>query len=268
MGNRWDPAQYAKFADHRSRPFHDLLARVAAEEPRLVVDLGCGNGPLTLSLAQRWPQARIVGVDHSPQMLAAAKELDSSGRVEWVECDVAQWNPRALGAVPDAIVTNAALQWVPGHLELIRGWVRSLAPGGWFAMQVPDNFDSPSHVLMRETAAAHPAAERLMPVLTRVGVAPPEVYVELLGSEGLEVDGWQTTYLHVLDPGGEQSNPVVEWMRGTGLRPVLDTLAEEAERDAFLTDYDARVRAAYPRTPVGVILPFRRTFAVGHRRDV
>ncbi len=267
MGNSWDPAQYAKFADHRARPFHDLLARVAAADPRLVVDLGCGNGPLTLSLAERWPDARVVGVDHSPQMLAAARDLDTENRVEWAEADVAQWDPASLGEAPDIIVTNATLQWVPGHLDLLPVWARALAPSGWFAMQVPDNFDLASHVLMREVAAEHPAAERLLPVLSRVSAGKPATYVELLGSQGLDVDAWETTYQHILDPLGQQESPVLEWVRGTGLRPVLDTLTDEAERDAFLSDYDVRLRAAYPRSSVGVIFPFRRTFVVAHRGD-
>ncbi len=268
MSTQWDPTQYAKFSDHRSRPFGDLLSRVGAQAPRLVVDLGCGNGPLTLGLAERWPQARIVGVDHSPQMLDAARALDSAGRVEWVESDVAQWDVASLGEAPDVIVTNATLQWVPGHLDLVRGWVSALAPGGWFAMQVPGNNDAPSHALMRETAAQHPAAERLAPALARLAVHDPARYVIELGALGCEVDGWETTYQHVLDPAGEQENPVLEWVRGTGLRPVLEVLTDEAERDAFLTDYDARLRAAYPRTPVGVILAFRRVFAVAHRVTV
>ena len=267
MSTRWDSTQYAKFSDHRARPFRDLMARVGAESPSLVVDLGCGNGPLTLSLAERWPSARVVGVDHSPQMLAAARELDVEGRVEWVEADLAQWDPASLGEAPDVIVTNATLQWVPGHLDLIRDWAMALAPGGWFAMQVPDNFDFPSHALMRQAAARHPAADRLRPVLSRVGVAKPATYVELLAGSGLEVDGWETTYQHILDPQATQQNPVLEWVRGTGLRPVLDTLTDPGERDTFLAGYDARLRAAYPRTSVGVIFPFRRIFVVAHRRD-
>ena len=266
MSTTWDPQQYAKFSDHRSRPFGDLMARVGAGEPRLVVDLGCGNGPLTLSLAERWPQARIVGVDHSPQMLQAARSLDAQGRVEWVESDVAQWDPSSLGAAPDVIVTNATLQWVPDHLSLLTRWSAALAPGGWLAMQVPGNIDAPSHALMRAVAQDHPEADRLRPALQRLVVEPPASYVELLGRAGLEVDGWETTYQHVLDPEAQQANPVLEWVCGTGLRPVLDTLTDEAQRTAFLTDYDARLRAAYPRTSIGVIFPFRRIFAVGHRR--
>ncbi|MGO4341149.1 methyltransferase domain-containing protein [Pedococcus sp. 2YAF34] len=265
MNTTWDPTQYAKFADHRGRPFVDLLARVGAKEPALVVDLGCGNGPLTLGLADRWPGARVVGVDHSPQMLAAARSLDTAGRVEWVESDLADWDPASLGQAPDVIVTNATLQWVPGHLELVRHWVEGLAPNGWFAMQVPGNHDAPSHALMRATAADHPAADRLAPALQRLAVLDPADYVEALGALGLEVDGWETTYLHVLDPLAQQDNPALEWVRGTGLRPVLEVLTDDAERAAFLADYDARLRAAYPRTAIGVVFPFRRVFAVAHR---
>ncbi len=232
-----------------------------------MVDLGCGNGPLTLSLAQRWPQARIVGVDHSPQMLDAARSLDSADRVEWVEADVAQWDPASLGAAPDVMVTNATLQWVPDHVSVLTRWAGALAPGGWLAMQVPGNIDAPSHALMREVAEHHPEAARLRPALQRLAVEGPATYVELLGSAGLEVDGWETTYQHILDPQAQQESPVLEWVRGTGLRPVLETLEDETQRDAFLADYDARLRAAYPRTPIGVIFPFRRIFVVAHRQE-
>ncbi len=268
MSNRWDPAQYARFADHRSRPFVDLLARVGAERPGLVVDLGCGNGPLTLTLADRWPQARIVGVDSSPQMLASARGLDAEGRVEWVEADLSEWDIASLGEAPDVIVTNATLQWVPGHRQLLGGWVAALGSGGWFAMQVPSNFEAPSHRLMREAAEAHPAAERLRPGLARVGVAEPADYVEGLSSLGCDVDAWETTYQHILDPEGRQASPVLEWVRGTGLRPVLDALTDEGERTAFLDDYDARLQTAYPRTSFGVIFPFRRVFAVAHKKEI
>lgn len=265
MSVTWDPQRYAAFADERSRPFADLLGRVGAQEPAVVVDLGCGNGPLTMSLARRWPRARLVGVDHSPDMLRAARELDADGRVEWVEQDVGAWDPQSLGAAPDVIVTNATLQWVPGHRELLSRWSAALAPGGWLAMQVPGNLEAPSHALMREVARRHPAADRLGPALQRLAVASPAEYVEWLGGSGLEVDVWETTYQHVLDPEGAQANPVLEWVSGTGLRPVLQALTDPEERAAFLEEYDAALRAEYPRTGVGVVFPFRRIFAVGHR---
>src|SRR5580765_528772 len=261
----WDPTQYARFADHRNRPFFELLGRVGATAPRLVVDLGCGNGPLTLALAERWPQARVVGVDNALSMLAAARELDAEGRVEWVEADLATWEVGSLGAAPDVIVSNAALQWVPGHLPLIEGWVAGLADDGWFALQVPGNFGAPSHRLMREIAREQERSVELEGALKRAGSAEPATYLQFLARAGCEVDAWETTYEQVLDPEGEQDNPVLEWVSGTGLRPVLDLLTEPAERAAFLEPYAAALLSAYPRTAVGVILSFRRVFAVGHK---
>lgn len=264
----WDPRQYALFASHRGRPFTDLLARVGAAAPEVVVDLGCGDGPLTLGLAQRWPDARIIGVDSSPEMLAAARAHDAGGRVEWVEAAAEEWSPADVGAPVDVLVTNATLQWVPGHLDLLPGWVEQLAPGGWFAMQVPNNFGAPSHALMRDVAARQPRAGELLPRLERsLGVAAPLDYLAALESSGLESDVWVTEYQHVLDPLGSQRSPVLEWVRGTGLRPVLDVLTGEAERAAFLDAYTAALDTAYPRRPWGVVLGFSRIFAVGHRTD-
>lgn len=263
----WNPEQYALFASHRGRPFADLLARVDAARPRVVVDVGCGDGPLTLSLARRWPGARVVGLDSSPEMLDAARALDTDGRVEWVEARAEDWDPASLGAPVDVLVTNAALQWVPGHLDLLPRWVDALADDGWFAMQVPSNFDAPSHALMREVAARHLRADDLLPVLRRAAaVATPAEYLGALASLGLEADVWRTTYEHVLDPDGRQRSPVLAWVRATGLRPVLDVLTDDAERAAFLDDYAALLDDAYPRRPWGVVLGFSRTFAVGHRR--
>lgn len=267
MDATWDPEQYARFGDERGRPFRDLLARVGAVSPRTVVDLGCGDGPLTLSLAQRWPTARVIGLDASPEMLAAARARDPAGSVTWVEADVRTWDPRSLEVAPDVVVTNATLQWVPAHRELIARVVAALAPGGWFAMQVPDNADAPSHSLMREVASRQERAAELLPATSRLQVESPDAYLHLLSDLGCEVDVWSTTYLHVLDPEGHLADPVLEWVRGTGLRPVLAALRDGSERDRFLAEYSAGLRAAYPRTPVGVVLPFRRTFAVARRRS-
>jgi trans-aconitate 2-methyltransferase len=262
----WDPHQYALFGTHRGRPFADLLARVDAPAPRLVVDLGCGDGPLTLGLADRWPDARVVGVDSSPQMLAAARALDTDGRVEWVEACAEDWEPADLGSPVDVLVTNAALQWVPTHRALLSRWVDALAPGGWFAMQVPANFDAPSHRLMREAAARHTRAADLLPALERAAaVASPAEYLGDLAALGLDADVWRTSYLHVLDPSGAQRSPVLEWVTGTGLRPVLALLTDDAERAAFLDDYVTALDRAYPRQPWGVVLEFSRIFAVGRR---
>jgi trans-aconitate 2-methyltransferase len=262
----WDPRQYALFGSHRGRPFADLLSRVAAPAPAVVVDLGCGDGPLTLSLTERWPDARVVGVDSSAAMLDAARNNDKHGRVDWVEAAAEAWDPASVGAPIDVLVSNAALQWVPGHVDLFPRWFAALAPDGWFAMQVPNNFDAPSHALMREVAARQPRAAELAPVLTRgANIATPRAYLRALAVLGLEPDVWETTYEHVLDPDGEQRSPVLEWVRGTGLRPVLDVLTGEDERRAFLDEYTAALDDAYPRAPYGVVLGFRRIFAVGHK---
>ncbi|GAB3068122.1 trans-aconitate 2-methyltransferase [Intrasporangium mesophilum] len=258
----WDPRQYALFAGHRGRPFADLLSRIDAPSPRVVVDLGCGPGDLTIGLGRRWPDARVIGVDPSPEMLAKARAVDTDGRVEWVEAAAEDWDPATLGAPIDVFVTNATLQWVPTHLRLIPTWVAALAPGGTFAMQVPANFDAPSHRLMREVAARHPRADDLRPGLDRaVAVALPETYAALLLDLTPDVDVWQTTYQHVL-ASDTARHPVLEWVRGTGLRPVLGVLTDEQEREAFLDDYERELETAYPRRPFGVLFGFTRTFAV------
>ncbi|MDQ2797887.1 MAG: methyltransferase domain-containing protein [Actinomycetota bacterium] len=265
----WDPRQYGLFGSHRGRPFADLLARVGAADPAvpaLVVDLGCGDGPLTLGLTTRWPGARVVGIDSSPEMLAAARGHDGKNRVEWLQDRAQDWDPGSIGAPIDVLVTNATLQWVPGHLDLMSTWLDAVAPGGWFAMQVPTNFDAPSHALMRVVAARHTRSVDLLPRLMRAAdVADPGTYLRTLATAGLEPDVWETTYQHVLDPAAAQRSPVLEWVRGTGLRPVLDVLTDPDERQAFLDDYVAELDRAYPREAYGVVLGFSRLFAVGHK---
>lgn len=259
----WDATAYEQFAAHRARPVEDLLARVGARDPALVVDLGCGTGASTRPLAARWPRARVVGVDSSPQMLERARRSDPDGRIEWVEADITTW--RTPGR-PDVVVTNAVLHWVPGHLDLLRGWVENLAPGGWFALQVPGNADAPNHTLLRDLVERLPDGPELSELLLRKdGAADPVGYAAALHAAGCAVDAWETTYLHLLDPAGELDNPVLEWMRGTGLRPVLGRLDPAREAD-LLDRYAAALAAAYPRSAMGVALPFRRIFAVGHRR--
>lgn len=254
----WDPSLYLRHADERARPFHDLMARVGAEDPERVVDLGCGPGGLTRLLADRWPAAYVLGIDSSPEMVQRAQVYAIAGRCEFVRADIMEWR---LDEPVDVVVSNATLQWVPDHLERLAGWVAALRPGGWLAVQVPANFDAPSHVLMREVAASRRWQSVLAEVLRHGNaVETPATYLDLLADAGCIVDAWQTTYLHVLS--GQDA--VLDWVRGTGLRPVLDALSAE-EADEFVTVYAPRLREAYPRTDHGTVFPFTRTFVVAQR---
>jgi trans-aconitate 2-methyltransferase len=253
MPHTWSPEQYLRFGDERARPFLDLTARIAADSPHRVVDLGAGPGTLTRLLAARWPGAEVLAVDSSPAM------IERAGAVPGVAAqlgDLRTWSPP--GPV-DVLVSNAALQWVDGHLDLLPQLVGHLAPGGWFAMQVPGNFEEPSHRIRRELAAEEPFAAHVE------GIASPAshdaaTYLRALQDAGLEVDAWETTYLHVL----QGPDPVFEWVAGTGARPTLQALPE-ALRPRFEEEFRARLRAAYPDRGRGVVLPFRRIFAVGRR---
>lgn len=251
---RWDPLQYGRYAGERGRPFFELTARIHAEAPGAVVDLGCGAGDLTVSLAERWPQARIRGFDSSPEMIAQAP------RDTGVEFAVADARDFAATGV-DVLISNAMLQWVPGHDELITRWAAELNPGGWLAFQVPDNFGAPSHRLMRELAGSPAWRARLDGVLRHEdAVASPGEYLDLLSQAGLAVDAWQTEYQHVL----EGEDPVLEWVRGTGLRPVLAALSAEEARE-FEAAYAAQLRQAYPRRAFGTVFAFARTFVVARQ---
>ena len=251
----WEPDQYLTFADERGRPFVDLVARIGAAAPTSVVDLGCGAGNLTMLLTQRWPDASIVGIDSSAEMVAAAPD---SGEVEFVVGDIRDWRVRPGATVQgiDVLVSNAALQWVPGHLDLLGGLVETVAPGGWFAFQVPGNVGEPSHTIRRELATEAPYTAHT------AGVAAPEshdaaTYLRVLTDLGCEVDAWETTYLHVL----EGPDAVFEWVSGTGARPTLQALPAELRPD-FEEEFKRRLREAYPERDGRVVLPFRRVFVV------
>jgi trans-aconitate 2-methyltransferase len=250
----WDPALYLRFDDHRSRPFHDLLARVGAVDPRRVVDLGCGPGHLTALLGTRWPGAEVVALDSSAEMVAAARERGITAE----QADVVDWVPQP---DTDVVVTNAVLQWVPSHRQLLPRWIEALPSGAWFALQVPGNLGAPSHALLRELAAQEPWRGRI-DLRGELAVAEPAEYAELLAGAGAEVDVWETTYQQRLTG----PDPVLEWISGTALRPVRDALCED-EYAAFRSELAPRLRAAYPARPDGTTwFPFRRIFAVARTR--
>jgi trans-aconitate 2-methyltransferase len=251
----WDPAAYLRFSDERFRPFFELTARIAAPDPRHVVDLGCGPGQLTASLADRWPRAQIQGVDNSREMIEMARSQQTD-RVRFELGDVEAWRP---SAPVDVLVSNATLQWVPGHRDLLPRLVSSLSENGWLAFQVPGNFDEPSHRLLR-SLAADPRFAAATHDVRYPDAVDAETYLGDLAELNCRVDAWETTYLHVL--AGEDA--VFRWISGTGARPVLQALADEP-RQRFVSEYKAALRAAYPSRGYGTVLPFRRVFVVAQR---
>lgn len=245
----WNPDAYLTFADERGRPFFELLSRVDADAPRRVVDLGCGPGNLTISLAQRWPHATIEALDSSPDMVESARERGVDAHVG----DVGDWVPKP---DTDVVISNAALQWVPDHADLLVGWAAQLGAGSWIAIQVPGNFDAPSHRAVRELARRRRWAEPLRDLPFRAQVADPAGYAERLTDAGCTVDAWETTYVHVL--GGE--NPVLEWITGTALRPVRSRLSDP-EWEEFRAELTPLLDSSYPKRSDGKrFFPFRRIF--------
>ena len=255
----WNPQQYLKFGDHRLRPGLELLDRIPIEAPGLIFDLGCGTGNLTRAIAQRWPDSRVIGLDRSADMLATAQSEQDS--VTWAEEDIITWEPEEH---PDLIYSNATLQWVEGHSDLFPRLAGHLNTGGVLAVQMPLSWGMRSHQLMRETMTSGGpggkpfGTEELRTTTGRKWVDEPEAYYDLLAEKTTSVDIWETEYMQVL----EGEDPVLEWVKGTGLRPILEGL-EDGDREAFLTVYSARLREAYPRRKEGFTLyPFRRLFIV------
>lgn len=249
----WNPERYLAFGDERTRPAVDLLARVPLAEPARIADLGCGPGNSTRLLCERWPNAHVVGIDNSAAMLAKAK--GSGVEARWLESDIAAWTPDAPFGL---LFSNAALHWLPDHASLLPRLLGHLVPGGVLAIQMPRNFTAPSHVLLREVASAGPWAESLRSRLDDEPVAAAEWYHDLLAPLTAALDIWQIEYLHVL----EGDDPVLDWVRGTALRPVIAALTPE-EQARFEAEYARRLRLAYARRPDGrTLFPFRRLFIV------
>lgn len=249
----WDPGQYLAFADLRLRPALDLLARVPVEAPATVVDLGCGAGNVTRILRQRWPDAAVTGVDGSPEMLATAREEDPG--IVWQQADIGVWRPEA---TVDVLYSNAALHWLRDHEHLFPRLLGMVAKGGALAVQMPRNPDAPFQALMTEVARDGAWWDRLAPLLRPDPVAEPGVYYDLLRSHAAHVELWETTYQQVLSG----DNPVLDWVKGSRLRPLLAALDEPA-RSEFEAEYGVRVRTAYPKlADGGTLFPFRRLFLV------
>ncbi len=242
-GTRWVPDQYLKFSEQRLRPALELLDRIPLEAPDVICDLGCGSGHITRLLAKHWSSSSVYGIDKSPQMLAEAAVEPST--VRWVDADIRSWVPEEN---PDLIYSNASLHWVSGHSELFMRLISCLNPGGCLAVQMPLSWDLPSHRLMRDTLAdcgsdGTPVGNpTFLADLSNKWVENADFYCDVLSPCTRCLDIWETRYLHIL----EGEDPVFEWVMGSGLRPILNSLPDN-ERDRFLKAYKRRLRNAYPK---------------------
>ncbi|VTU27139.1 Trans-aconitate 2-methyltransferase [Variovorax sp. SRS16] len=255
----WNPALYRRYEDERTRPAQELLARVPLARAAQVVDLGCGPGNSTELLVQRFDGATVVGTDNSEAMLASARERLPQAHFEL--SDIATWRPES---PPDLIYANAALQWVPGHETLIPRLFAALAPGGVLAIQMPDNRQEATHRLMRELAAEAPWAQAIGDAdKLRTLLLSIDGYYDLLAADAAKVDVWRTAYQHPM----VSAAAIVEWVRGTGLRPFVDRLPPDLQA-SYLAEYERRVAEAYPpRTDGRLLLAFPRMFIVAQRKS-
>lgn len=253
----WNPQQYLKFSGHRLRPAVDLLMRIPDFPVRSVADLGAGAGNVTRLISERWPEAAVVAIEGSAEMVGAGKK--AAPNIEWMHQDLSSWQPARKF---DVIYSNAALHWLPGHDRLFPLLMQSVERGGILAVQMPRNFEAPSHLLIAETALNGPWRSQLERLVTPPPVSEPGFYHGLLAPLSANIDIWETEYLQVL----EGENPVKEWTKGTWLTRYLDVLSDK-DKAAFEAAYAERVIKAYPPNSQGqTLFPFRRLFIVAQRK--
>jgi trans-aconitate 2-methyltransferase len=256
----WNPAQYLKFVSERTRACHDLANRISVSNVRRVIDLGCGPGNSTEVLAGRWPEAEIIGLDNSNEMIKTARQ--SQPNREWLLQEIDGW---AAGATEpfDVVFSNAALHWVSNHDVVLPRLLTHTAPAGALAIQMPYGFNAPQHQLMREVAASAGWRRHFPPDRVHEWhVHDIAFYYDLLAPRASGVDFWVTQYLHVM----ANAEAIVDWYKGTGLRPFLDVLESDADKARFTDEYLAGIRKCYPPQPDGrVLLPFPRIFLIAYR---
>jgi trans-aconitate 2-methyltransferase len=258
MAQAWNPDLYLRYAAYRARPADDLLPRIDLKAPGDIYDLGCGPGTLTQRLKDKWPARRVVGVDSSPDMLASARAKFPQG-IAWLRADIATWTSEQ---PPALIFANASLQWVGDHAALIPRLFGLLPPQGVLAFQIPESGAQAYHRCIETVIAAPRWRERLKGVHPHDDPLSPRAYYDLLAAQAQMIDVWETDYHHIL----EGDDPVTEWISSTGLGPFLSVL-NESERPAFLADYGACAKAAYPRQIDGkVLFTMRRLFVLATRR--
>ncbi|MBV8889019.1 MAG: trans-aconitate 2-methyltransferase, partial [Alphaproteobacteria bacterium] len=249
----WDAGQYLFFANERTQPALDLVARIESEAPARIVDLGCGPGNSTGLLLARWPQAAVTGIDNSPEMLAAAGRDHPD--IMFAPADIATWSPVKRY---ELVFSNAALQWVGDHAAVVGRWLAAVAPGGALAVQMPRNHDFATHRLMRQLAAEGEWRDRLVGARDESPVKPPEFYYDLLAPCSAAFTIWETNYIQIMDG----VDAVIAWLHGTGLRPFLARLSEN-ERPVFLDRYAALLAEEYkPQADGKILLPYPRLFFI------
>jgi len=247
----WNPSQYLRFGNERLQPVIDLIGRIPLESPRVIYDLGCGTRSGTVILKERWPGAQVTGVDSSESMLERTRALEAD--ISWQHSDLNAWEP---SAPADLLFSNAVFHWLDDHHALFPRLMTKLAPGGILAVQMPLNWRAPTHRLIAETVRGGPWRERLEPHLREFPVLEGQEYYDLLSGQASSIDMWETTYFHIL----EGPDPVVEWTKGSILRPLLDLLGKP-EAETFLEMYRSQIAQAYPQQADGkTVLPFRRLF--------
>ena len=259
----WDANQYLRFNDQRTRPCRELATRIAIRAPERLIDLGCGPGNSTSVLAEHWPESELTGLDSSPEMIAAAKK--AYPHRTWQNGDIAAWAGQNVQTY-DVVFSNAALQWVDDHPAVLPKLLARVAAGGALAIQMPANFDAPSHRIMRDLAASQAWRDHFPAAGIREWhVHDLAAYHDILAPIASAVDFWETEYLHVM----ADASAIVEWYKGTGMRPFLDALANDQERADFTAQYLERIQQAFPVRKDGrVIFPFRRLFLIAYQESV
>jgi trans-aconitate 2-methyltransferase len=253
----WDANLYLQFANERSQPAIDLIARIKLPNPKRIIDLGCGPGNSTALLRQRWPEADITGLDNSPEMIAAASKAYPGEK--WVLADIAPWTA---DVAYDLVFSNAALQWLPEHAALFPQLIAQVAPAGALAVQIPAHYESPFHRILLEVANAEKWRQRMPAARRALTKEAASVYYNLLQPLASHLELWETEYCHILE--GPQD--IVAWFRGTGMRPFLEALDSAQEKQEFERMVLEGCTRAYPRQKDSRILfPFRRLFILAYR---
>lgn len=255
----WNPALYMKFGSERTQPAIDLVNRIQHPHPKRILDIGCGPGNSTILLARRWPKAEIIGLDSSAEMIARAQA--DYPQLQWVHKD-AGGELQTLGQF-DIVFSNAALQWIPNHAHLLPNIFALLNRHGILAVQVPNNNDAPLHIAVRATAASPRWRDQIRLESSQV-YDPPETYYDQIATLTDQIDLWQTIYYHIM--GSHQD--LIDWSRGTYMRPFLNALPTEELQEVFAADVLQAIKPAYiPQENGHILFPFQRIFFTAGRKD-